>query len=91
MKISIINELNKTKLYQTPNVKKYHSNTDINTGRNYNIAFYGIQDSSIITTKIKTNKGRMLNIFKEILRQQPNSKLFLFGDGPLKGDIEKKL
>lgn len=67
MKISIINELNKTKLYQTPNVKKYHSNTDINTGRNYNIAFYGIQDSSIITTKIKTNKGRMLNIFKEIL------------------------
>ncbi len=70
MKIIAINELNNTRLYQPPKAKKLEINVD-NRGLAYNnINFYGVTNAGAVTTKIKSNKAKLLNIFKEILSSQ---------------------
>lgn len=66
---SPINSINKTttsKKYSTTTIHN-HSASEISN----NVAFCGGQNLGVVTTRIKSNKAKMLNIFKEILASKP--------------------
>lgn len=71
MKIYAINELNKTTLLiRSKKTSEYQGNVADRDLGHYSIAFSGAQNLSGVTTKIKMNKLKMLNLFKEILASE---------------------
>lgn len=71
MKIYAITELNKTNsLIKPKEIPSYQVNTGFSDLASYNVSFSGAQNMSGVTTKIKMNKTKMLNMFKEILASE---------------------
>lgn len=58
-------------------------------------AEYGFQDSVVFghigRFDDQKNHSKLIEIFTCILKQQPNAKLFLIGDGPLRSTLEAKV